>query len=121
MLLKCGIVIRGQLHWLRRAVDQDGTVLHEILQTWRNTKAAKRLLTRLLDTGRAHAPDACTDKLRSYDAARRKLKSSVRHLSHKGLNNRAENSSRLHRQRDLPSRIPCPGIRPIKNVITLTV
>jgi len=42
------IVILGQPHWLWRAVDQDGYVLDEILQTRRNTKAAKRLLTRLL-------------------------------------------------------------------------
>ncbi|ESY42104.1 hypothetical protein X744_31660 [Mesorhizobium sp. LNJC372A00] len=30
-----------------RAVDQDGYVLDEIVQNRRNTKAAKRLLTRL--------------------------------------------------------------------------
>ena len=35
-------------HWLWRAVDQDGYVLDEIVQSRRNTKAAKRLLTRLL-------------------------------------------------------------------------
>jgi putative transposase len=33
---------------LWRAVDQDGYVLDEIVQTRRNTKAVKRLLTRLL-------------------------------------------------------------------------
>lgn len=42
------IVIRGKVHWLWRAVDQDGYVLDEILQTRRNTKAARRLLTRRL-------------------------------------------------------------------------
>ena len=42
------IVIDGQPHWLWRAVDQHGYVLDEILQTRRNTKAAKRLLTQLL-------------------------------------------------------------------------
>ncbi|ESX98749.1 hypothetical protein X753_30870 [Mesorhizobium sp. LNJC399B00] len=31
-----------------RTVDQDGYVLDEIVQNRRNTKAAKRLLTRLL-------------------------------------------------------------------------
>ncbi|GBR32719.1 transposase [Kozakia baliensis NRIC 0488] len=41
-----------------------------------------------------------TDKLRSYGAARRKLKSSIRHLSHKGLNNRAENSQLPLRKRE---------------------
>jgi len=42
------IVIREQSHWLWRAIDQEGYVLDEILQTRRNTKAARRLLTRLL-------------------------------------------------------------------------
>ncbi len=42
------ITIAGKKHWLWRAVDQDGYVLDEIVQTRRNTKAAKRLLTRLL-------------------------------------------------------------------------
>ncbi|MEX2697722.1 DDE-type integrase/transposase/recombinase, partial [Rhizobium mongolense] len=37
--------INGQKCWLWRAVDQDGYVLDEIVQTRRNTKAAKRLLT----------------------------------------------------------------------------
>ncbi|WP_264996465.1 DDE-type integrase/transposase/recombinase, partial [Kozakia baliensis] len=39
------VVIHGRPHWLWRAVDQDGYVLDEILQTRRNTKAARRLLT----------------------------------------------------------------------------
>ncbi len=42
------ITIAGKKHWLWRAVDQDGYVLDEIVQTRRNTKAAKRLLVRLL-------------------------------------------------------------------------
>lgn len=40
--------ITGQKCWLWRAVDQEGYVLDEIVQTRRNTKAARRLLTRLL-------------------------------------------------------------------------
>lgn len=35
-------------HWLWRAVDQDDYVLDEIVQTRRNTKAARRLLIRLM-------------------------------------------------------------------------
>jgi putative transposase len=42
------ITIAGRKHWLWRAVDQDGYVLDEIVQNRRDTKAAKRLLTRLL-------------------------------------------------------------------------
>ncbi|MBO1360234.1 IS6 family transposase [Acetobacter sacchari] len=59
------IVICGQVHWLWRAVDQDGYVLDEILQTRRNTKAARRLLTRLLTTQGARPGRMMTDKLRS--------------------------------------------------------
>jgi putative transposase len=33
-----------------------------------------------------------TDKLRSYAAAKRQVMPDVEHRSHKGLNNRAENS-----------------------------
>jgi putative transposase len=42
------ICIAGKKHWLWRAVDQDGYVLDEIVQSRRNTKAAERLLTRLM-------------------------------------------------------------------------
>lgn len=94
------IVIGGKPHWLWRAVDQDGYVLDEILQTRRNTKAARRLLTRLLRQQGVRPRRMVTDKLRSYDAARCKLRSSIRHLSHKGLNNRAENSHLPLRKRE---------------------
>jgi putative transposase len=42
------VTIPGKKHWLWRAVDQDGYVLDEIVQSRRDTKAAKRLLKRLL-------------------------------------------------------------------------
>ncbi|GBR35765.1 transposase [Neoasaia chiangmaiensis NBRC 101099] len=59
------IVIRGQVHWLWRAVDQDGYVLDEILQRRRNTKAARRVLTRLLKKQGARPKRMITDKLKS--------------------------------------------------------
>ncbi|WP_264816163.1 IS6 family transposase, partial [Asaia krungthepensis] len=94
------IVIRDQPHWLRRAVDQDGYVLDEILQTRRNTKAARRLLTQLLKRQGLRPSRMITDKLKSYGTARRKLVLSIWHLSHKGLNNRAENSHLPLRKRE---------------------
>ena len=42
------VTISGQKYWLWWAVDQDGYVLDEIVQSRRNTTAAKRLLRRLL-------------------------------------------------------------------------
>jgi putative transposase len=41
-----------------------------------------------------------TDKHRSYGAAHREVMPSVEHRSHKGLNNRAENSHQPTRQRE---------------------
>ncbi len=41
-----------------------------------------------------------TDKLRSYKAAHREVMPFVEHRSHKGLNNRAENSHQPTRQRE---------------------
>jgi putative transposase len=45
--------INSRKCWLWRAVDQDGYVLDEIAQVRRNTKAARRLLTRLMKKSRA--------------------------------------------------------------------
>ena len=88
------VVVRigGKKHWLWRAVDQDGYVLDEIVQGRRNTKAAKRLLVRLVKQQGCLPKRIVTDKLRSYGAARRQVIPAVEHRSHKGLNNRAENS-----------------------------
>ena len=91
-LVEVMISIAGKTHWLWRAVDQDGYVLEEIVQSRRNTKAAKRLLTRLMRKQGMTPKRIITDKLSSYGAARRQVMPSVEHRPHKGLNNRAENS-----------------------------
>jgi putative transposase len=52
-------------------VDQDGYVLDAIVQIRRNTKAAKRLLKRLLKKQGCPPRRLITDKLGSYAAARR--------------------------------------------------
>jgi len=94
------VTIAGQKHWLWRAIDQDGYVLDEIVQTRRDTKAAKRLLKRLLRKQGCPPKRLITDKPGSYAAARRQIMPAVEHRSHKGLNNRAENSHRLFRRRE---------------------
>ena len=94
------ISINGRKHWLWRAVDQDGYVLDEIVQSRRNTKAARRLLKRLLKKQDMAPKRMITDKLRSYGAARRQFMAHVEHRSHKGLNNRAENSHVPLRKRE---------------------
>ncbi len=94
------IYIGGEKHWLWRAVDQDRFVLDVLVQSRRNAKAAKRLMRKLLK-GQGHAPSVMiTDKLRFYGAAKSDIMPGVEHRSHKGLNNRAENSLQSSRQRD---------------------
>ncbi|WP_440412364.1 IS6 family transposase [Neorhizobium petrolearium] len=94
------VMIGGRKHWLWRAVDQDGYVLDEIVQARRNTKAARRLLIRLMKKQGCQPKRIVTDTLRSYGAARRQLMPTVEHRSHKGLNNRAENSHLPLRKRE---------------------
>jgi putative transposase len=94
------ITIAGKKHWLWRAVDQDGFVLDVLVQRHRNAKAAKRLMRKLLK-GQGSSPRVMiTDKLRSYGAAKREIMPGVEHRSHKGLNNRAENSHQPVRRRE---------------------
>jgi putative transposase len=94
------IQIAGNKHWLRRAVDQDGYVLDEIVQTRRNTKAANRLLKRLLKKQGYPPRRLITDKLGSYAAARHQIMPAVEYRSHKNLNNRAENPHLPFRRRE---------------------
>jgi putative transposase len=94
------IMICGVKHWLWRAVEQTGMVLDILVQSRRDTQAAKRLLRKLLKQ-QCRAPRVMvTDKLASYGAARREVMPSVEHRKHKGLNNRAENSHQPTRQRE---------------------
>jgi len=86
--------------WLWRAVDEDGYVLDEVVQERRDTKAAKRLLVRLLKKQGLASKRIVTDKQRSYGAIRRDVMSAVERRSHKGLNNRAENSHVPLRKRE---------------------
>ena len=65
------IRIRGELHYLWRAVDQNGVVLDVLVQKRRDGKAAKRFFKRLLK-GLQYVPRVIvTDKLKSYAVAKR--------------------------------------------------
>ena len=94
------ISIAGREHWLWRAVDQHGIVLDILVQSRRDTQAAKRLLRKLLKTQGVAPRVMITDKLASYAAAKRTVMPSVEHRQHKGLNNRAENSHQRTRRRE---------------------
>jgi putative transposase len=94
------ISINGEKRHLWRAVDQEGYVLDEIVQIHRDTKAARRLLMRLLRKRGRPPKRIITDKLGSYAAAKREVMPKIEHRSHKGLSNRAENSHVSIRKRE---------------------
>ncbi|MFE5375351.1 IS6 family transposase [Streptomyces mirabilis] len=94
------IKINGEHKYLWRAVDQDGNVLDILVQNRRDKAAARRFFRRLMKKTGTVPRVVVTDKLRSYGAAHREVMPSVEHRSHKGLNNRAENSHQPTRQRE---------------------
>jgi putative transposase len=94
------IKINGEQKYLWRAVDQNGMVLDILVQNRRDKAAARRFFRRLVKRTRTVPRMVVTDKLRSYGAAHREVMPSVEHRSHKGLNNRAENSHQPTRQRE---------------------
>jgi putative transposase len=93
------ISINGVKHWLWRAVDQKGVALDILVTRSRDRFAAKRVLRRLLSKEQYVPTVMITDKLRSYGWAHQEVFPCVDHRSHKGLNNRAENSHQRTRLR----------------------
>ncbi len=63
------VSIAGEKHWLWRAVDQNGFVLDVLVQRRRDTRAAQRLMKKLLKSAVTPPRVMITDKLRSYGAA----------------------------------------------------
>jgi putative transposase len=94
------LTIKGERHYLWRAVDQDGNVLDILVQSHRNKKAAKKFFRKLLKRLTYVPRVIITDKLKSYGAAKRDILPGVEHRQHRYLNNRAENSHQPTRQRE---------------------
>ena len=94
------IRMRGQIHYLWRAIDQYGHVLDILVQSRRSAKAAKRFFRKLLK-GFQYVPRVIvTDKLRSYAAAKREILPGVKHRQSRYLNNCAEVSHQPTRRRE---------------------
>lgn len=92
--------IRGRIHYLWRAVDDEGEVFDILVQPRRNRKVALKLLRRPLKR-QGYLPDAvATDRLRSYGAAMRDLGLAERHLTGGRPNNWAEVSHQPTRRRE---------------------
>ena len=67
------LTIKGERHYLWRAVDQDGNVLDILVQRRRDKQAAKKFFRKLLK-GLTYVPRVIiTDKLKSYGAAKREI------------------------------------------------
>ncbi|MDO0929785.1 IS6 family transposase [Streptomyces sp. TG1A-8] len=92
--------VNGEQWYLWRAVDAGGNVLDILVQSRRDTAAARRFFRKLFKKTCSVPQVVVTGKLRSYDAAHREVMPLVEHRSHKGLNNRAENSHQPTRQRE---------------------
>lgn len=103
------VKIAGRSYWLWRAVDANGDVLDILVQSRRNTSAAKRFFRKLFR--RWGQPRVLvTDKLGSYAAAKAEIAPGIEHRQHKGLSNRAEASHRhTRRQEQIMGRFKPPG------------
>jgi putative transposase len=94
------IKVQGELHYLWRAVDQDGDTIDILVQSRRNKQAAKRFFRKLLKGQCASPRRMITNKLKSYSAAHREVMPSVMQSSEQYENNRAEVSHEPTRQRE---------------------
>src|SRR5437588_3205670 len=92
--------IAGRQMYLWRAVDHEGEVLDMLVQRRRDTRAALRLMRKLLRK-QGFAPELLTtDKLGSYGSAFRQLGLICPHEQGLRKNNRAENSHQVVRRRE---------------------
>jgi len=91
--------INGIKHWLWRAIDANGDVLDILVQSRRDTAAAKLFMRKLFKTWGLPRV-MVTEKLGSYAVAKAKLAPGVEHRRHKGINNAAEASHRHTRRRE---------------------
>ena len=92
--------IAGERMYLWRAVDHEGEVLDMLVQRRRDTRAALRLMRKLLKKQGVAPKLLVTDKLRSYASAFRRLRLTCPHEQGLGKNNRAENSHQAVRRRE---------------------
>ena len=93
------VKIKGEMHYLWRAVDQEDEVLESyVTKTWDRKAALKFLRKSMKRHGRPHI--LVTDKLPSYGAARKEIGNEHRQETGRWLNNRVENSHLPFRRRE---------------------
>jgi len=94
------VKIAGRAFWLWRAVDQNGVVLEDILQSRRDKRAAKRLLIKLMKRWTLCRNGSSLISCAPMGPLNARLRPALIIWSHKGLNNRAENSHLPFRKRE---------------------
>jgi putative transposase len=93
------VKIRGETHYLWRAVDHEGEVLEAYVTKKRDKAAALKFLRKAMK--RFGKPEVIvTDNLRSYGAAMKDIGNAHRRETGRHLNNRAENSHQPFRRRE---------------------
>ena len=95
------VKIGGERMWLWRAIDDEGEVLDMLVQKHRNTKAALKLMRKLLSNHGARPESIVTDGLKSYGAAMKTLNLKAVHRPGRLRdNNRVEGSHLPIRRRE---------------------
>ncbi len=94
------IRLNGTIHYLWRAVDQNGIVVDILVQARRDRAAAERFFRHLLRSSNSVPHTVVTDRLRSYSAALPRVLPNVKHQRGHWHNNRAENSHQPSRERE---------------------
>ena len=93
------VKIRGERHYLWRAVDHEGEVLESYVTKKRDKAAALKLLKKAMKR-HGNPRVIVTDKLKSYLAAMKVIGNEVSQETGCHLNNRAENSHLPFRRRE---------------------
>lgn len=118
------IRIQGWIHYVWRAVDDEGEVLELIVQPRRDRKAALELLRKLRERQGSMPEVIVTDRLRSYGAALRELGQTDRRMTGGRSNNRAEVSHQpargKERQRRARPAQPSASCRPTPPSTTIS-
>lgn len=99
------VKLKGEWHYLYRAIDRDGNLVDTMLSKTRDMMAAKTFFKQAITTV-GHKPErVTTDKHASYPRAiRRTLGHKVLHRTNQYLNNRIEQDHREVKQRYYPMR-----------------
>ena len=93
------VKINGEMHYLWRAVDQEGDILESYVTKTRDKKAALRSMKKALERNGSPVT-ITTDGLRSYEAAMNALGNTGKQEVGRWANNRLENSHLPFRRRE---------------------